>query len=46
MFVKLEGKFRMKGIISVFGVANGIGHTLSLFNAFSVSRPVSMLDVM
>lgn len=36
----------MKGIISVFGITNGIGHTLSSFNAFSVSTPVSTMDVM
>lgn len=46
VFVKLEGKFRMRGIISVFGITNGIGHTLSSFSAFSVSTPVSTMDVM
>lgn len=46
MFVKLEGKFRMKSIISVFGITNATGRTLSSFNAFSVSTSVSTLDVM
>lgn len=46
VFVKLEERFRMKGIISVFGITNGIGHALSSFNAFSVSTPVSTMDVM
>lgn len=36
----------MRDIISVFGITNGIGHTLSSFNAFSVSTPVSTMDVM
>lgn len=36
----------MKSIISVFGITNGIGHTHSSFNAFSVSTSVSTKDVM
>lgn len=46
VFVKLERKFRMKDIISVFGITNGMSCTLSAFNAFSVSTPVSTMDVM